>query len=104
MAFTESKSDFIDQDDFAEEVTYTPYGGTAKTVEAIIVDEFDNQEGYARGEDFAQAQLSVHRDDVTAPNDRDQYTFRGYTWEVMDGGYRGDGGSFLIVNLRRLLA
>lgn len=100
MAFTESKNDFIDTDDFAEEVVYTAYGESPETIEAVVNDDFPNQQEYERGLNIAFATVTVHNGDAPSPNRRDTFTFHGYTWEVGVDAWQKHG-DFLTVNLIR---
>jgi hypothetical protein len=100
--FTESKSDFIDTNDFAEEITYTPYGGSPVTIEVVINEDFPNQQDYERGTNYAFATITAHNDDISSPKRRDRFTFHGYNWEVGTDAYQVHG-DFLTVNLVREL-
>lgn len=101
---TESKADFFDTDEFADEVTYIPNGGLPVVIEAIIDDDYPNQQDFDRGgaDKFAVALLHVHSTDVTAPSSRDQFTFHDYTWQISPEGYQRSG-DFYRVNLIREL-
>ena len=77
--FTEKKADFF-PGDLDEEITYTPKGGTAVTIDAVVNENFPAQDPYLRGVEFAPAILDVHNSDVPNPQVYDTYTFHGYTW------------------------
>lgn len=94
--FTESKADFF-PGDLDEEITYTPSGGSAITIDAVINEDFPEQEPYLRGVEFAQAMIDVHNSDVSAPQDGDTYTFHGYTWNHKSAQKTGDFWSILVI-------
>jgi hypothetical protein len=101
--FTESKSDFIDDDDFGEEVTFYASGtGSGSTIIVVVDDDFPNQQIYERGMSFATAVLHAHSDDISSPNSKDTFTFHGYNWEVSEDGIQRSG-DFWRYNLVRLL-
>lgn len=78
---------WFDTDAFAESVTYTPAGGTAKTV-AIIPDAEDpaSQIPAPPGDSMI---IMVRSSEVTAPGRGDTYTIDTVTWyheEIVSGG------------------
>jgi hypothetical protein len=96
--------DFDDFDDEKESVTYTPDGGEAKTIQAVINDNFPNQEDYlGRGLYFAVAELHAAVADISNPQHGDVFTFHGHSWNVGPEGYTAAGTNVLVVNLIRLL-
>ncbi len=102
MAFTETKADFIDTDDFGESITWTPHGGTAATITAVVNDDFPNQEDHSRGTRWAIAEVEVFASDVSGLTINDIFTFRGEDWEFSPSGWQRHGG-FLTLNLVRML-
>jgi len=73
---------FLDTDDFGESVTYTPAGGEASSISAVVEKEDAFQEAYVRGEGFATAVLHVKVSDVDSPQHGDTFTISGKTWEL----------------------
>ena len=65
---------FYNTDDYAEEITYTPTGGDAVTITAIVTRDADNQDAYVRGPETATALLQVQISDVTNPVHGDTFT------------------------------
>jgi len=96
--------DFDDFDDEKESVTYTPDGGEATTIQAVVNDNFPNQEDYlGRGIRFAVAEIHVAAADVTNPKHGDVYTFHGEDWNLGPDGYTQAGTNVLVANLIRIL-
>lgn len=79
---TTDLSVFFDSDEFAESVTYTPTGGEATTITAIVVQDMPFQEPYVRGEMTAVCDLIVQRSEVSNPQEGDAFTFGGETWRL----------------------
>lgn len=57
---------FIDTDEFAEAVTYTPLGGTAKSINAIVVRDEPAQLGETAARSLAADLTIAIRNDATA--------------------------------------
>ena len=96
--------DFDDFDDEKEAVTYTPKGGEAKEIQAVVNDALPNQEDYlGRGIRFAVAEIHVAVADVASPQHGDVYTFHGHSWDVGPEGYQRAGTNVLIVSVVRIL-
>lgn len=90
--------------EFSKEITYTPKGGVAVTIDAIVNRNEPFQEPYVRGENTATCEIIVKASEVTNPQHGDTFTIDGETWEfnpriMMDREY-GDWG-FLRINLER---
>lgn len=92
----------LNVNEFAQAVTYTPTGGVASSINALVLRDDPNQEPYVRGDSFAMCTVTVALADVPTPQHGDIYTFGGYTWEhdptqevITYNAY------FLIIALRR---
>ena len=94
--FTELKDDFF-TGDLDEKITYTPKGGSAVTIDAVINEDFPEQDPYVRGLTFGQAVVEVHNSDVSSPQFGDTYTFHGYTWDHKTAQRTADFWSILVV-------
>ena len=72
---------FYNEDEFAEEVAYTPLGGAQVIIPAIIDRDYPFQEPYVRGPNTALAMISVKKTDVPNPQYGDTYAFDSQDWE-----------------------
>lgn len=81
--FDEDLTPFFNVNELADTVEYTPSGGTAKDIIAVLERTGDYQEPYADGQgaSFATAEITVKRDDVSSAQHGDLYTFDGDIWE-----------------------
>ena len=82
---------FFNTDEFAESVTYTPFGGSAQTITARLTDEDPTIQTPAPSKDSAI--LIVKYSDSTAPAKGDTFTINSETWylvEIVQGG-RSEG-------------
>ena len=83
----ELASVFFNTDEFAESITYTPSGGTSKTVKMIPDEEDPGSQTLAPPGDSMI--ILVQSAEVTAPLRGDTYTIGGITWyheEIIRGG------------------
>ena len=78
---TSDLSIFYNSDEFAETVSYTPVGGAARDITAIVTRQGSRQEPYIRGEFTALAEIEVKKSEVTNPQHGDTYVFDSQTWE-----------------------
>lgn len=78
---------FFNTDEFAESITYTPAGGTAKTITAICnVEDPASQTPAPPGDSMI---ILARSSEVTAPGRGDTYTIDTVTWyheEIVSGG------------------
>ena len=72
---------FYNTDEFAETVSYTPIGGAAVDISAIVTREGAHQEPYVRGPSTAIGSVMVKKSDVSNPQHGDTYVFDSQTWE-----------------------
>jgi hypothetical protein len=75
---------FFNNDEFAEEVLYTPKGKKlidAVYIYAVISQDGDVQEPYVRGEETATCIIEVKASDVSTPQHGDTFTFNDEIWE-----------------------
>ncbi len=72
---------FFNADEFAETVSYTPKGGAAVDITAIVTREGAHQEPYVRGPSTAIGSVIVKKSDVSNPQHGDTYAFDSQTWE-----------------------
>lgn len=86
-------SDFYSTDDFAQDVTYTPSGGTAKTIPAII--DFGAGDQYQGSNSFginATMRAQAAGDDgLTTVTTQDTVTIGSDSWGVVGARKIGDG-------------
>ncbi len=78
---TTDLSSFFNTDEFAETVSYTPKGGSAVDITAIVTREGAHQEPYVRGPSTAIGSIIVKKSDVSNPQHGDIYSFDSQTWE-----------------------
>ncbi len=83
---------FFNTDEFAEAVTYTPSGGSAVSISAIV----DRADGSRREGGLSslqyEAMIQVKASDLVArPKYRDKVTIDGIDYVVMEQGVTGDG-------------
>ena len=78
---TSDLSAFFNTDEFAETVSYTPKGGAAVDITAIVSQDDPLQEPYVRGENTATCEIEVQASEVPTPQYGDTFTFGGETWE-----------------------
>lgn len=71
---------FFNLDDFAEEIIYTPTGGIALPIDAIVIRHEPFQENYVRGENVATLRLYVKSSDIPKPQYGDAFEIDGDTW------------------------
>lgn len=79
---------FLNTDEFAETVTYTPSGGSGRSIKAIvelnvasIVTSQDGQTHADRATLYASRNASTG---IPSPSHDDQFTISGNTWKVVD--------------------
>jgi len=95
--------DFQDHlDAFGQEITYQPFEGVETTINAVVDENFPNQESFNRGPNLAVAEIQVDPADVTSPHARDLYTIKNKVWQVGNDGYQDAAGA-LVVNLIRVI-
>jgi len=95
---------FFDSDEFAESVTYTPKGGAASTITAIVIKDSPFQEPYVRGEETARCEIEVKASDVASPQYGDTFTIDSVVWEFDPSrGVIRDDGYTLLIGLEREL-
>ena len=73
---------FYNDDEFAEEVDYTPVGGAETQITAIVDRDYSFQEPYLRGPDTATALISVQKSEVVNPQYGDIFGFDSQVWEL----------------------
>lgn len=78
---TSDLSTFFNTDEFAETVSYTPVGGAAVDITAIVTRDNPFQEPYVRGEETATCEIEVMASEVADPQYGDLFTFNSETWE-----------------------
>ena len=79
---TSDLSVFYNEDEFAETVSYTPTGGAATDITAIVTREGSRLlEPYIRGEGTAIALIEHQKSEVSNPQHGDTYVFDSQTWE-----------------------
>ncbi len=79
---TDDMSIFYNEDEFGEEIDYTPKGGAQIQVTAIIDRDYPFQEPYLRGPDTATALISVQKSEVSTPQYGDIFGFDSQIWEM----------------------
>lgn len=72
---------FFNTSEFAETVSYTPTGGVATDITAIVTRQGSRLEPYVRGENTAVALIDVQKSEVATPQTGDTYVFDSQTWE-----------------------
>ena len=79
---------FYNDSEFAETVSYTPIGGEATNITAIVTRHGVHMEPYVRGEITAIAIIDVQKSEVSTPQHGDMFTFDSQSWEIdpSDGG------------------
>jgi len=97
---------FLNSADYAEEITFTPAGGSPRTIMAVVEREGERQE------DLQDGQQTVRRATVHVSNNalagvgvlgrRDQFAFDSLTWAIDEIG--GPQCGMYTVALRRVLA
>ena len=89
--------------EFAETVSYTPVGGVATDITAIVTRESIFQETYVRGPLTAMAEITVKASEVATPQYGDLFTFDSQTWEFdpSRGVFYEDGYIYEIGLVRR---
>ena len=102
----EDPDDFFDDNEFNDPISYTPKGGSATTVDAIIdrADEF--QEPYdGVGMRWAYAEITVKRSEVATPQWGDLFTggdLGSSDWELDPArGVTGRDANFFTIAVRR---
>lgn len=78
---TSDLSIFLNTDEFAETITYTPSGGSATSISAIVEKDDIFQEPYVRGPDTATCLVYVKASDVSTPQFGDTFTIDSVVWE-----------------------
>jgi len=73
---------FYNTTEFAESITYTPVGGVAVTISAVVDRSGPQQELYVRGPTIAICTIHVKTTDVTTPQWGDKYTFDSADWRM----------------------
>jgi len=73
----------LNTDELAEEVTYTPYGGSDATV-TVVWDDTGVEERYIKDNlrKVAVAVVEISKTDAASPDTRDKFTRGGATWAV----------------------
>ena len=84
---------FFNKDEFAEEITYNPFGGSPYTVNAIFDDEFESvdPESDASILSTQPAILIKTADIIGGPNPKDKVTIRGTTYQFITDEQNGVG-------------
>jgi len=70
----------------AESVYYTPINGLEVQITAFVDRDYDNQDAYVRGEEFAYCLVRARKSEVDDPKHGDTYTIDSETWEVAPEG------------------
>lgn len=73
---------FVNFDEFAKTVSYTPVGGVAVDIDAIVIRMAIFQESYVRGVNTAHSDVIVKNIDVSNPQFGDLFEFDSDTWEL----------------------
>jgi hypothetical protein len=96
---------FFNPDEFADiPVVYTPKGGAATDITAIVTRDNPFQEPYVRGENMAKCEIEVQASEVPTPQYGDTFTFDGETWEFDPGrGVIRKDNYALLIGLERQL-
>ena len=107
MAFSDQRTTdqaaFYNTAEFAESITYTPTGGVAATISAVVERAGENQEPYLRGPDTATAIIHVKVSDVATPQWLDTFTFNSADWRLdPDLGVIYQDGYDLTIALERV--
>lgn len=84
------ESVFYNDDDFAEAISYTPYGGTAKNVKALV-DYGEGEQYQGSGAYDVRAALFVRVADLAAVTNKDTVVIDGQTWGVVGAEKINDG-------------
>lgn len=82
LTFRNDLSIFFNLGEFAETIVYTPKGGAAVNVAAIVIRNVIFEEPYVRGEKTARAEIFVKKSDVDTPQFGDTFTFDKQAWEL----------------------
>lgn len=101
---TTDLSVFYNTDEFAETVSYTPIGGSATDITAIVTRQGSHMEPYIRGAVTAAAIIEVQKSEAPTPQHGDTYTFDSQTWEMdpeIDGGVIYEDDEEYHIALRR---
>lgn len=100
---TSDLATFFNTDEFAETVSYTPLGGAAVDITAVVTRDNPFQEPYVRGEETATSEIAVQKSEVSDPQYGDLFTFDSETWEFdpVRGVVREDDDTYLIGLVRR---
>ena len=73
---------FFNDDEFAEDITYTAKGESAATISAIVIKDAPLQEPYVRGSETATCEIIVKVSDVGTPQNGDVFTLNdSEIWE-----------------------
>ena len=70
----------------AETVTYSVQGGAGTSITAFVDRDYDNQEAYVRGEEFAYCLVKAIKSEVDDPAHGDTFTIDSETWAVAPEG------------------
>ena len=101
---TNDLSAFFNTDEFAESITYTPAGGAAVTISAIVMRDAPAQQPYVRGENTATCEIIVKLADVATPQHGDTFTLNdSEIWEFDPSSgvvYRDDDVLHIVLERR----
>lgn len=99
------KTVFLNTDHVAEQITYTPSGGSATTIPALVErGEALHQSTYPDGQ-MVPAMLTVHvsDEDVTNPTVNDTFTIDNQLWLVEGQPFNNGAGMITLQLSRRLV-
>jgi hypothetical protein len=71
---------FFNMDDFAEEIIYMPTGGTAISIDAMVIRDEKFYEPYIRGVHVGTMKLYVKSSDMPKPRYGDAFEIDGEIW------------------------
>ena len=84
LDFAADMSAFLNTDEHAETITYTPAGGSGSSIIAVVDDQGISRDFELTGEDsLRSAFVLIQLSDVAAPAIGDSVTYDGSTWTVV---------------------
>lgn len=91
---------FFNKEEFAEEVTITPYGGAPYTIRAIFDNDYQTVDVETQQPVTSQQPaIRIHDTDLqSALNPADQFTIRGKNYTITDRQPDGVGTILILLN------
>lgn len=84
---------FLNTDEFAEAITYTPANGSGASVNAVVMRDSVSHDNFQDGlSSVYRATIKLASADVSAPAINDTVTFDGRTWTVVEVDAGDPGG------------